>query len=70
MRTAGPVETSTEEADANARLLAASPTLLAALGVALGLITKHGLAVSMAELHPKDFERLQKARELNEELRR
>lgn len=39
---------------------------LSALGIALGLITKHGLAVELAKNHPEDFERLQAARAVAE----
>lgn len=44
------------------RAIMAAPDLRNALGTALGLITKHGLAVSLAESHPEDFARLEAAR--------
>lgn len=40
----------------------AASDMLAALGTALGLITKHGLAVELAKAHPEDFARLESAR--------
>jgi hypothetical protein len=37
------------------------------LGVALGLITKHGLALELSASHPEDYARLETARAVNEE---
>lgn len=53
---------------ADAIRAARSCDLLAALGTALGLITKHGLGVKLAEdeEHALDFARLKKARAINE----
>lgn len=52
----------TEQSRALALLASVAPEMLAALGITLGLITKHGLAVTLAKEHPEDFQRLQSAR--------
>lgn len=53
---------------ADAIRAAMATDLLHALGTALGLITKHGLGVKLAEdeEHALDFARLKKARAINE----
>ena len=50
------------EERANALLARAAPELAKALGVALGLITKHGLAVDLARHGGDDWQRLEAAR--------
>jgi len=44
--------------------------LKVALGTALGLITKHGLAIELARSHPEDFAHLEAARSVNEDVDR
>jgi hypothetical protein len=46
-----------------------SPDLAAALGTVLGLITKHGLAVTLAREGGLDFARLEQARRVYQENR-
>lgn len=48
--------------DDTALRIAALPDMMRALGTALGLITKHGLAVQLADGHPHDYARLEEAR--------